>query len=131
MLVNQPKNVEEVQSWLRRVQLFEEVNWDITLPDYSAVKNLTDVDFVWNWTPSYTRQYNAAAQMTGILHMQGLVPQGSLLPDRPSIAPSDNATRRTAGMNSDVGASEGGATAFSPLESDRDSLETFYHSSDG
>jgi hypothetical protein len=64
-----PRNVEEVQEWLRRVEIFEQVNWDVEVLDYGAVTRLLDDDFVFDWTPVCTSQYNAVAALTGIVHV--------------------------------------------------------------
>ncbi|KAG0572527.1 hypothetical protein KC19_VG102600 [Ceratodon purpureus] len=72
-----PNNVEEVRLWLRRVQLFEEVNWEMELPSYSAIVHLTNDDFVFDWTLLCGRQYEAVAQLTGVVH----ITKEDLLPD--------------------------------------------------
>lgn len=52
------------------MQTFEEVNWTVEMPDYSAVKHLLDDDFVWDWTPTCTRQYDAVVAMSGVVHVK-------------------------------------------------------------
>ncbi|KAG0572754.1 hypothetical protein KC19_VG122100 [Ceratodon purpureus] len=63
-----PVDVEGVRSWLRRVKLYEEVNWEAELPSYAAVEHLLDDDFVFEWTPLCTRQYEAIVRLTGVVH---------------------------------------------------------------
>lgn len=61
--------MEEVREWLRRVEIFEQVNWDVEVPDYGAVTRLLDDDLVFDWTPVCTSQYDAVAALTGIVHV--------------------------------------------------------------
>ena len=49
---DRPKTVEEVREWLRRVELFEQVNSEMDLPSYGAVTHLLDDDFVSEWSPA-------------------------------------------------------------------------------
>jgi hypothetical protein len=39
-------NVMEVQSWLCQVKMFEQVNCDINMPNYSAVEALVNTNFM-------------------------------------------------------------------------------------
>ena len=69
MSVDRPRTVEEVRDWLRRVELFEQVNWDVDMPSYGAVTHLLDDDFVWCWSSTCERQYEAVVQLTGVAHV--------------------------------------------------------------
>lgn len=71
MSSHRPGTVEEVRNWLRKVELFGQVNWDVELPSYGAITHLLDDDFVWDWSPTCTRQYDAVAQLTGVVHGRG------------------------------------------------------------
>lgn len=66
---SRPGTVEEVRDWLHRVELFEQVNWDLVMPYYGAVTHLLDDDFMWDWSPACTHQYEAVAELTGIFHV--------------------------------------------------------------
>lgn len=66
---DRPETVEEVREWIRRVELFEQVNWEIDIPTYGAVSHLLDDDFVWDWSPACTAQYNAVVELTGVRHV--------------------------------------------------------------
>ncbi|KAG0574503.1 hypothetical protein KC19_VG266500 [Ceratodon purpureus] len=71
-----PCDVVGVRAWLRRVQLYAEVNWETELPSYSAITHLIDDDFVFDWTPLCSRQYEAVAAVTavtGIVHVDNFV----------------------------------------------------------
>lgn len=72
MSSHHPGTVEQVRQWLRRVELFQQVNWDVELPSVGAIMHLLDDDFVWDWSPTCTRQYDAVAELTGVVHVEGV-----------------------------------------------------------
>lgn len=51
------------------VKLFEEVKWELELPCYSAIAHLLNDDFMFEWTPMCTRQYDAIMELTGVVHV--------------------------------------------------------------
>ena len=73
MACDRPRALPELKTWLRRVQLFEEVNWETPLPDHSALKELAAGRTEWDWTPACNEAYYDVVAHTGILHAQGLL----------------------------------------------------------
>ena len=98
MSSSRPGTVSEVREWLRRVELFEQVNWDVDMPPYGAVTHLLDDDFVWDWSLTCSAQYDAVAELTGVLHVN--VSDRAV---RHSQAPIDSAAASTPSPPGTVG----------------------------
>lgn len=80
ILGDRSMNVTEVQSWLCQVKTFEQVNWNIDMPNYSAIEALVDPDFMWKWTRYCTEQYDAAKRIIGVVHStQGFPPRSKAI----------------------------------------------------
>ncbi|KAG0574747.1 hypothetical protein KC19_VG287500 [Ceratodon purpureus] len=73
MSLDCPQDMPELQMWLRRVQIFEEVNWDAVLSDYCCLKELAVAGTYWEWSPACNTTYHNVVQQTGILHAHGLL----------------------------------------------------------
>lgn len=98
MSVQRPSTVEEVREWLRRLELFEQVNWNLDIPPYGALTHLLDDDFVWDWSPTSEAQYEAVANLTGVFHVR---PEDR--PLRPPQMQVEALGARTSSSSSSVG----------------------------
>ena len=115
MSQTRPRNASEVKVWLQRVQLFEEVNWESPLPDYTAVKNLAMASFDWDWSPACSVAYNSIIQATGILHGHGLL---QFPPSHPS---SEDGVGAPTAPCEDHASDSSDAVCSSSVSSDEDS----------
>jgi hypothetical protein len=81
-------NVAQVQSWLHWIKTFEQVNWDVDMPNYSVVEALGDPDFMWEWMHSCIEQYNVVVQVTGAVYATQDFPPRSEVILQPVLIPT-------------------------------------------